>query len=859
MAWGSLSPIRAFPREAPATVVVGHDNFTITGGGGPTSREVQVDVDACLRDPNRVDPVTDACHLAALVTLSDPSGDLASGAIDLGMVQPQDRIIPHDTLVLVPTYPLVISGAGPGTGSGTVNVPPTAGQPAIACQITDGQAAAIGCGTRYPIHTQLQLTVGADQGVALAAWGGDCVNVAPTDPCTVTMDAPRTASASFRPAPNTGDLEVQIAGLPTGTAAAVTVSNGAGFAQHVTASAVLSGLEAGSYTVAAEPVTVAGVPGTFQPSQSTQTVTVAQGSQTIVQVAYNPPTTGSLSVGITGLPDGLAADVTVTGAEFPQGRHVTASEVLAPLAPGNYVVTAARVTDLSTAQPYDPDPPRRQVGVKAGQGADAPVTYAPAAAAKLVFLQQPSDVVSGAPIAPAVTVQVQDGQGQLAPGYSDAITLSLGGGTPGAKLGGTVSATPVAGVATFADLTVDLAGSGYQLTAASGRLAVARSTTFRVTSGPVSGDRSRVEVSAGTLRTCCDTAQVTVTVLDANGNPIPGATVTVAASGDRAVAFQPTGATDTFGKTTGRVAAAAIGSVTVSAAAGATPIAQTAVLQVVAGIAFESAGTIVVANPDRSTKPAQIGVAAGATDPAWSPDGSKLAVTEFNCQFEVCENDIIVTDANGANPVNVTRGRGQDRSDKSKPSWSPDGTQIAFELACGAECVDIGTVAVAGGDIVDLTPGLGDASDPAWSPPGVGQRIAFARAICDGPCLTAIFVADPATPSKNTRLSLVLAGVASAPAWSPRGDQIVFSILLCSDGCASDLLRLQTDGTSDTVNLTANMAEDATAPAWSPDGSRIAFTEGDCGVRCSPVISLLDPETGRNLGGLARGRNPTWR
>lgn len=233
-------------------------------------------------------------------------------------------------------------------------------------------------------------------------------------------------------------------------------------------------------------------------------------------------------------------------------------------------------------------------------------------------------------------------------------------------------------------------------------------------------------------------------------------------------------------------------------------------------------------------------------------------MTVFDCASDPCENDIIVTDANGANPLNVTRGHGQDGRNKSKPSWSPEGHQIAFELDCGDGCIDIATVALDGADIVDLTPELGDASDPAWSPDNA--RIAFARTICDNTgCHTAIFVVGATTPSKIARLSPVLAGTASGPAWSRRGGRIVFSIFRCVEGCASDLLQFQTNGSSAPVNLTANLGADATAPTWAPNGLRIAFTEGDCSEGCSPLISLIDPDTGNNHEQLARGRNPTWR
>jgi hypothetical protein len=51
---------------------------------------------------------------------------------------------------------------------------------------------------------------------------------------------------------------------------------------------------------------------------------------------------------------------------------------------------------------------------------------------------------------------------------SDTITLSLGSNPSGGTLGGTLTVTVVNGVATFSDLSIDLAGAGYTLHASIG-------------------------------------------------------------------------------------------------------------------------------------------------------------------------------------------------------------------------------------------------------------------------------------------------------------------------------------------------------------------------------------------------------
>src|SRR5262249_54829003 len=82
-----------------------------------------------------------------------------------------------------------------------------------------------------------------------------------------------------------------------------------------------------------------------------------------------------------------------------------------------------------------------------------PFAVSPAAADRLVFLQQPTDSVAGVTINPAVTVEVVDAFGNVEPGDNTTIvTLTLS--PSGVTLGGTSMRAVVNGVATFDDLTI---------------------------------------------------------------------------------------------------------------------------------------------------------------------------------------------------------------------------------------------------------------------------------------------------------------------------------------------------------------------------------------------------------------------
>ncbi|MEQ1834133.1 MAG: putative Ig domain-containing protein [Candidatus Eisenbacteria bacterium] len=103
------------------------------------------------------------------------------------------------------------------------------------------------------------------------------------------------------------------------------------------------------------------------------------------------------------------------------------------------------------------------------------IEIAPAAASTLAFTVQPSDVLVGATMTPAVQVLVTDAFANPVPGES--VALSLVG--PGSLAGGAAVLSDGAGLASFAGLSVDVAGSK-QIEAASGVLTPVTSASFAV-------------------------------------------------------------------------------------------------------------------------------------------------------------------------------------------------------------------------------------------------------------------------------------------------------------------------------------------------------------------------------------------
>jgi hypothetical protein len=104
-----------------------------------------------------------------------------------------------------------------------------------------------------------------------------------------------------------------------------------------------------------------------------------------------------------------------------------------------------------------------------------------AAAAKLAFIAQPSNTVAGKSIAPAVQVAIQDANGNVVTGATTPVTIAIATNPGTATLGGTATASPVLGIATFSNLSISSSGTGYTLAASATGLTGATSSAFNVT------------------------------------------------------------------------------------------------------------------------------------------------------------------------------------------------------------------------------------------------------------------------------------------------------------------------------------------------------------------------------------------
>ncbi|HEX5632446.1 MAG TPA: Ig-like domain-containing protein, partial [Gemmatimonadales bacterium] len=150
----------------------------------------------------------------------------------------------------------------------------------------------------------------------------------------------------------------------------------------------------------------------------------------------------------------------------------------------------------------------------------------PGPAGRLVFLTQPSTVVAGSALSPAVQVEVQDGLGNRVTSSTAPITIVLGSNPGSATLGGTATVNAVAGVATFGTLSVSAAGTGYTLAASSAGLANATSAAFNVTARPATQLAFSVQPSTAAAGTAI-APPIRVEVRNAIGERVTGSTAPV--------------------------------------------------------------------------------------------------------------------------------------------------------------------------------------------------------------------------------------------------------------------------------------------------------------------------------------------
>ena len=143
------------------------------------------------------------------------------------------------------------------------------------------------------------------------------------------------------------------------------------------------------------------------------------------------------------------------------------------------------------------------------------ITVNPGAAARLVFVQQPTNDTAGTIITPAITVQVQDTLGNNVGGVRS-VMMALHSGT-GVLSGTTTLNSNTSGLAAFSNLSINLAGTK-QLKATSAGLDSAVSVPFVITHAAASRLAIQIQPSATATAGVVFAQQPVVRIEDQFGN-----------------------------------------------------------------------------------------------------------------------------------------------------------------------------------------------------------------------------------------------------------------------------------------------------------------------------------------------------
>lgn len=206
-------------------------------------------------------------------------------------------------------------------------------------------------------------------------------------------------------------------------------------------------------------------------------------------------------------------------------------------------------------------------------------TATPGPTPTLVFNRQPpATAKSGDELTRQPRIQLQDGEGNNLATAGVTVTASVNG--TGATLGGSITRTTAAnGRADFEDLSITAPGGSYTLTFSASGYTSVTSESITLENRPVSPSISTFTADSAVLH-AGSTTPLRARIVDADGTPLPGVTVSFSITGSGHTLQQPGVPTDANGEVTGSLTATISGPRTLGATAGSVLLNTSVVVQV---------------------------------------------------------------------------------------------------------------------------------------------------------------------------------------------------------------------------------------------------------------------------------------
>ena len=250
-------------------------------------------------------------------------------------------------------------------------------------------------------------------------------------------------------------------------------------------------------------------------------------------------------------------------------------------------------------------------------------------------------------------------------------------------------------------------------------------------------------------------------------------------------------------------------------------------------LAFERGGDIWTANGDGTNQVRLTVDAAMDAQPSWSPDGRRIAFVS-NRPTDTGAPHLYVMNADGTDQHQVgTEGAWT-------PTWSPDG-RLLYQVVPEGK---LHLINADGTGVVALTNGPGHDSYPSWSPDGT--RIAFASDR-SGNYQVHVMDADGTDVQRLTTSS----AQDVQPDWSADGSLLAFTR---SSASGDTIFTMRPDGTAP-APLAAGAGASGLTPRWSPDGTRLAVTFDDGGT---PNIEVMRSDGSRRARVLTDASAESW-